>query len=63
MKVSMVQGETKTELGTTNTWNGGNWWNDAEYEITCETAGDVTFEIAKNGDLDPVLSFIKIQKY
>ena len=62
MKVSMVQGETKTELGTTNTWNGGNWWNDAEYEITCETAGDVTFEIAKNGDLDPVLSFIKIQK-
>ena len=23
MKVSMVQGETKTELGTTNTWNGG----------------------------------------
>lgn len=62
MKASMVQGETKTELGTTNTWNGGNWWNDAEYEITCETAGDVTFEIAKNGDLDPVLSFIKIQK-
>lgn len=62
MKVSMVQGETKTELGTTNTWNGGNWWNDAEYEITCETAGDVTFEIAKNGDLDPVLSFITIQK-
>lgn len=61
MSVSMtVNGET-TELGKTDTWNGGSWWNQASYEITCEEAADVTFTIAKAGNNDPVLSFIRIQ--
>lgn len=62
MAISMtVNGET-TELGKTNTWNGGSWWNKASYQITCEEAADVTFTIAKAENNDPVLSFIQIQK-
>lgn len=61
MSVRMtVNGET-TELGQTDTWNGGSWWNQASYEITCEEAADVTFTVAKAGKNDPVLSFIQIQ--
>lgn len=62
MSISMtVNGET-TELGKTNTWNGGSWWNKVSYEITCEEAADVTFTIAKAENNDPVLSFIQIQR-
>lgn len=62
MSISMtVNGET-TELGKTNTWNGGSWWNKVSYEITCEKAADVTFTIAKAENNDPVLSFIQIQR-
>lgn len=62
MKVYMTQGETREELGTTNTWNGQNYWNSEEFEIKCENSGNVTFEIEKNNEGDPVLSFIQINK-
>lgn len=62
MEISMIQGEETTQLGTSNTWKGNNWWNTDTYEIECASDGDVTFSVVKNGDSDPVLSFIQIQK-
>lgn len=61
MTVSMTANGETTELGQTNTWNGGNWWNEAVYELNCPKDAEVTFTVAKAENLDPVLSFIQIE--
>ncbi|WP_374972135.1 xylosidase/arabinofuranosidase [Blautia producta] len=63
MTISATQESGTKELGSSNTWNGGNWWNSDTFELVCEETGDVTFSIEKqSGQPDPVLSFIQIQK-
>ncbi len=57
------EGGTAKQLGTSDTWEGGNWWNQDTYNLTCEKDGVVTFALAKeSGQPDPTLSFIKISK-
>lgn len=61
MKVSVTAGDKTTELGTANTWKGGNPWSEEVYEFTCETEENVTFSVAADGGPDPVLSYLRIQ--
>nr|WP_288978799.1 Ig-like domain-containing protein [uncultured Blautia sp.] len=63
MTISATQNNGTKELGSSNTWNGGNWWNSDTFDLVCEDTGNVTFSIEKqSGQPDPALSFIQIQK-
>ena len=62
MKISVMTDGNTVELGTSNTWENGNWWNKDTYTVTCKTAGEATFYVARGDRSDPVLSFIQIQK-
>lgn len=63
MTVTATQNGETAELGTSDTWEGNNWWNRDFYDLTCEESGEVTFELAKvSGQPDPTLSFIEIRK-
>ena len=62
MKISVMTDGNTVELGTSNTWENGNWWNKDTYTVTCKTAGEATFYVARGDRSDPVLSFIQIQR-
>lgn len=62
MKISVMTDGDTVELGTSDSWENGNWWNKDTYTVTCKTAGEATFYVAKGERSDPVLSFLQIQK-
>lgn len=63
MTVKAEQNGSAQILGTSNTWEGSNWWNRDAYSFTCNTDTEVTFTLDKvSGQPDPALSFLQIRR-
>ena len=62
MDVSISEDGQTTLLGSTNTWNGSNWWNTFSSDFTVQADNGIDVIVSKqNGQPDPVLSFIEVQ--
>ncbi len=63
MSAYVKEGETKTTLGTVNTWNGNNPWATFGYNVTVNETGTIRLGVEKqSGQPDPTLSFIEVQR-
>lgn len=63
MNLYTKQSDVRSELGTSNTWNGDNWWNTTTTALHVDAAGQVVLGVEKqSGQPDCVLSFLQVVK-